>query len=232
VLVPTTNLIVSPGPDARSVRTQAAEVLRVPPGWVLLPPGDAGLTRRVKAAGPTWAVQEKIGRRMFSRGVWAAGDVVARVRNELAAERETPEYARRREAAARRRDVEQGEYVREFKRAVLRYLNFAPRFTSLADQLAQAVTDHATPVGSGTVARTERIPVEQRAEAAVIAWMRHRTTAYEHIAIPRVKGKRREVRRMLAARSKTLLDSYRTGRGADRENCPLQRALSRVESAA
>ena len=29
-----------------------------------------------------------------------------------------------------------------------------------------AVTDHATPVGSGTVARTKRIPVEQRAEAA------------------------------------------------------------------
>jgi hypothetical protein len=49
----------------------------------------------------------------------------------------------------------------------------------LANQMAWAVTDHATPVGSGTVARTKRIPVEQRAEAAVIAWMRHQTTGYD-----------------------------------------------------
>jgi hypothetical protein len=51
------------------------------------------------------------------------------------------------------------------------------------------VTDHATPVGSGTVARTKRIPVEQRAEAAVIAWMRHQTTGYDGMVIPRIKGK-------------------------------------------
>jgi hypothetical protein len=59
---------------------------------------------------------------------------------------------------------------------------------SLDRVLAQAVTDHATPVGSGTVARTKRIPVEQRAEAAVIAWMRHQTTGYDGMVIPRVKG--------------------------------------------
>ena len=32
--------------------------------------------------------------------------------------------------------------------------------------MARAVTQHATPIGSSTVARTKRIPVEQRAEAA------------------------------------------------------------------
>lgn len=220
------NRVVAPGSEPRSVRAAGGETLPVPADWVLVPPGDAGLTRRVKAAGPTWTVQEKVGRRTFSRGVWAAGGVVERVRGELAEERATPEYARRREAASRRRDVEQKEYVGAFKHAVLNYLGFAPCFATLADQLAEAVTDHATPVGSGTVARTERISVEQRAEAAVIAWMRHRTTAYDHMAIPRVKGKRREVRRMLAGRSKALLDAYRTGRGVDRETCPLQRALS------
>ena len=52
-----------------------------------------------------------------------------------------------------------------------------------------------------TVTRTKRIPVEQRAEAAVIAWMRHQTTGYDGMVIPRVKGKRREIRRMLARRS-------------------------------
>ena len=31
------------------------------PGWALLPPGDAGLTRRVKAAGPAWTVVERKG---------------------------------------------------------------------------------------------------------------------------------------------------------------------------
>ena len=90
--------------------------------------------------------------------------------------------------------------------------------------MARAVTDHATPVGSGTVARTKRIPVEQRAEAAVIAWMRHQTTGYEGMVIPRVKGKRREVRRMLAARSKELLARYRRGEPAT-EGCPLLAAL-------
>ena len=45
-----------------------ATILTVPEGWVLLPPGDAGLTRRVKAAGDHWVVQEKVGRKMFSQG--------------------------------------------------------------------------------------------------------------------------------------------------------------------
>ena len=244
--MPTQTRVVSPGPDGQTVRTEGGQVLRVPDGWTLLPPGDAGVTRRVKAAGPTWTVQEKVGRRTFSRGVWAPAATVERVRTDLAVERATPEYAKRREADAQRRERDQADYVQTFKRAVLDYLNFDPRFAPLADELAQAVTDHATPVGSGTVARTERIPVADRAEAAVIAWMRHRTTAYDNMQIPRVKGKRREIRRMLAARSKALLDAYRTGRGAgtsggtsadrtpcaDDGACPLRRALKRVEAAA
>jgi hypothetical protein len=75
------------------------------------------------------------------------------------------------------------------------------------------------------VARTKRIPVERRAEAAVIAWMRHRTTGYESMMIPRVKGQRREVRRMLARRSHELLDRYRRGEAAP-EGCPLRKALA------
>lgn len=74
------------------------------------------------------------------------------------------------------------------------------------------------------MARTKRIPVEQRAEAAVIAWMRHQTTAYESMAIPRVKGKRREVRRMFAQRSKELLARFRRGEAVG-EDCPLKKAL-------
>ena len=87
------------------------------------------------------------------------------------------------------------------------------------------MTDRATPVGSGTVARTRRIPVGRRAEAAVIAWLRHQTTGYDGMTIPRVKGKRREVRRMLARRSQELLARYRRGEPVP-EGCPLRKALA------
>lgn len=100
-----------------------------------------------------------------------------------------------------------------------------PGDSVLTRQLAEAVTHHATPVGSGTVAGTKRIPVEQRAEAAVIAWMRHRTTGYDGMVIPRVRGKRREVRRMLARRSHDLLERYRRGETIP-ETCPLMKALA------
>jgi hypothetical protein len=223
--MPLQTRIVSPGPDPRAVRTADGQILHAPSDWTLVPPGDAGLTRRIKAAGPTWTVQEKRGRKTFSKGVWAAGAHVEAARVALAVERATPQYAKRREADARRRENEQADYVTEFRSAVLAYLAFHSRHARLADALAQAVADHATPVGSGTVARTERIPVAQRAEAAVIAWMRHKTTAYETMAIPRVKGKRREIRRMLAGRSKALLEAYRAGRVVDAAACPLQRAL-------
>ena len=46
------SLTVSPTSDPRRVRAADGSILSVPAGWALLPPGDAGLTRRVKAAGP------------------------------------------------------------------------------------------------------------------------------------------------------------------------------------
>jgi hypothetical protein len=58
------------GPTLNTVRAADGTVLVAPEGWVLLPPGDAGLIRRGKAAGEHWVVQEKVGRRKFSRGVW------------------------------------------------------------------------------------------------------------------------------------------------------------------
>jgi hypothetical protein len=193
---------------------------------VLLPPGDAALTRRVKAAGDHWVVQEKKGRKIFSRGVWASAVTIEKIRAELEAERSTEGYTKRKAADARRRDKAQMEYVGDFHKAVVEFLAFHPNYTDLAERLARAVTDHATPVGSGTVARTKRIPVEQRAEAAVIAWMRHQTTAYDSMKIARVKGKRREVRRMLAQRSQELLSRYRRGEAVG-EECLLKKALVR-----
>jgi hypothetical protein len=218
----------APGPSERTVRDAQGRVLNVPAGWVLLPPGDAALTRRVKAAGDHWLVQEKKGRKLFSRGLWAPPATIEQIQTELAAERSTETFARRKAADARRRETAQTEYVEDFTQALLAYLDFHPAHAPLADQLARAVSNHATPVGSGTVARTKRIPIERRAEAAVIAWMRHQTTGYDSMPIPRVKGKRREVRRMLAQRSKELLARYRRGDAASANDCPLQQALVKL----
>ena len=59
-----------------------------------MPPGDAALTRRVKEAGDHWVVQEKKGRKVFSRGVWAPAATIDRIRAELEAERSTEGYAK------------------------------------------------------------------------------------------------------------------------------------------
>lgn len=230
--MPEQTRIVSPGPADGCVRTPTGEVLQPPGDWMLLPPGDAALTRRVKALGPTWTVQEQRGRKTFSRGVWAPSANVERIRAELAAERSTPGYAKKRATATRRRERQQTDYVEDFHAAVLACLAFDPMHADLAERLAQAVTEHATPVGSGTVARTQRIPIERRAEAAVIAWLRHATTGYDHMAIPRMKGKRREVRRLLAEQSRKLLQAYRTSAAVDPAACPLWRALVKSPSTA
>lgn len=218
--------VFRPGPTEDVVLDDDGTALQVPAGWSRLPPGDAGLTRRVKSKGEHWVVQEKRGRKVFSKGVWAPTQHIQRARAELEQERSTEQYAKRRAADSQRRAKAQEDYVVEFSSAVLQYLNFHPSHTQLAQRMAKVVVEHATPVGSGTVARTQRIPVEQRAEAAVIAWMRHQTTAYDSLTIPRVKGKRREVRRMLAARSKELLAEYRRGTSFS-GTCPLIQALTK-----
>jgi len=111
---------------------------------------------------------------------------------------------------------------------VFSFLDFALPYRDLALRLSALVAEHATPVGSGTVARTERIPIEQRAEAAVIAWLRHQTTAYDQMKISRQRGRRRETRRMLAEQSRALLEAYRRGGVVNPETCPLQTALRSI----
>lgn len=223
--MPTQTRDVSPGQHERQVQTTQGQTLEVPSGWVLLAPGDAALSRRVKAEGPCWCVKEKRGRKVFSRGIWAPRERIERLTRELSIERENPAYQRKLDAGRERRAQEQRVYAGDFEAAVLGFLSFAERHRALARQLAQAIAEHAAPVGSGTVARTRRIPIEQRAEAATIAWLRHQTTGYDGMTIPRVKGMRREVRRMLAQRSRELLAAYRQGKAVDAALCPLARAL-------
>lgn len=217
---------VRPFSKPRHVLTADARVLAVPGGWELLPPGDAALSRRIKQDGPTWTVVEIKGRKRFSRGIWAPADRIAKLKSALADERADPAYERKLEAGRKRRAEEQVAYEKDFQAAVMTFLAFHPDYRIEQELMARLITRHAVPVGSGTVARTERIPIEERAEAATIAWMRHQTTGYDEMVIPRVKGERREVRRMLARRSHQLLERYRAGHVVDRASCPLARALA------
>jgi hypothetical protein len=175
----------------------------------------------VKLAGPSWAIIERRGRKAFSKGLWAPRENIQAARAALEAERGSKAYAAKRAASTARREREQSAYVVSFEVEVLSFLRFAERYASLARYVARAVTAHATPVGSGTVARTQRISVERRAEAAVIAWMRHQTTAYDNMTIRRVAGERREVRRELASLSRAVLDLHRRDAAHARAACPL-----------
>ena len=201
------------------------EYVTVPDSWAFVPSGDPGLTRRLKASGECWIVVYKRKNRIESKGLWTEASRIKQIKAELEEERSSPEYIKKLEAARRARIAKQDAYVVEFRQAVVNFLNFAPCYEEMAWDIADAVTDQSVPVGSGTVARTERIPVEKRAEAAVIAWMRHQTTAYDHMQIARIRGERRNVRRELAAQSRKLLEKYRNGEPVDPETCPLAKAL-------
>jgi hypothetical protein len=219
------SLTLAPTADPRVFLAPDGARLSPPADWICLPPGDAAVTRRVKLAGPSWAVVEKRGRKTFSRGLWAPRANVEAVRAAVEAERSTESYARKRKAELSRRERSQTTYVATFEHEVLTFLRFSPRWSALGAALAKRVADHATPVGSGTVARTKRISVAERAEAAVIAWMRHQTTAYDSLKIARVAGKRREVRRGLAQVSRAVLDLHRRDASHAPRACPLCSAL-------
>ncbi|KAF0188332.1 MAG: hypothetical protein FD168_1856 [Desulfobulbaceae bacterium] len=216
--------IVSPGRTAGTVLSETGTPLVPPEDWAFLPAGDAAITKGVKARGVTWVVRERRGRREISKGIWAAAAHILASQVEVEAKRSNPEYDRRRAKELDRREAKQKTYVQQFLEEVVSFLGFHPRYQVEANLLAEKVTAHATPVGSGTVARTSRIPVARRAEAAVIAWMRHQTTAYDVMSIARIKGKRREIRGQLAAQSVSLLQAYRQGWDIA-ETCPLKIAL-------
>lgn len=218
-------LEVRPGPTERQVLAEHGARLTVPADWGLLPPGDAALSRRIKQDGPSWTVIEVKGRKRFSRGIWAPAARIEALQAELLVERQDPSYEKRLAAGRQRRAAVQETYAEDFRGAVRRFLDFHDRYEAEAAVLADLITEHAVPVGSGTVARTRRIPIEQRAAAATIAWLRHQTTGYDDMVIAHVKDRRREVRRQLAQRSHQLLVQYRSGQSVDPARCPLQKAL-------
>ncbi len=200
----------------------------VPPvGWIFLPAGDAAVTRKVTSKGLYWKVVFRKGRRIMSKGVWAPEEIVKHAVEDVRAMRSGMEYQSRLESGRRYRQKKQEAYRILFYEEVKKFLSFHMKFREMEEIFAGAVTEHAVPVGSGTVARTEMIPVQERASRAVIAWMRHKTTAYDTMTIPRIKGMRRETRRLLAKKSSEVLESYRRGDDPS-PKCPLKTAIDNL----
>jgi hypothetical protein len=59
--------------------------------------------------------------------------------------------------------------------------------------------------------------------------MRHQTTLYDEMKIARIKGERREVRRMLAEQSRRLLRQYREGIAVPPGKCEMRKALAKKQ---
>lgn len=215
--------IVKPGPNGKLIG-EYGETLSPPVGWSFLPAGDAGITRKVTAKGEFWRVQIKKGKRLTSKGVWAPTLHIQEAKNLVETIRSTDEYAQKREYQLKRRDIKQEEYTSDFTKSIKNYLNFHAKYVELENVMAKRVCAHAIPIGSGTVARTSLIPIEDRASRAVIAWMRHQTTFYDQLKIPHIKGERRAVRREFAQQSVKLLNKYRDGKMIT-PTCPLFIAL-------
>lgn len=205
--------------------------LALPEGWCFVPSGDPALTRRLKQTAEYWVVVRKRRNRKEGVGLCVPAPVFESVNARLLTERATEDPVMKQAAALRRRQHKQDKDTIEFRDAVRLYLNFHQHWKSLEAQLADAVTQHAIPIGSGTVARTRTIPIQERAEAAVIAWMRHNTSKYDEMYIPHMKGKRREVRHDINSISRDILRHYRTEPDFNNAACPLAIALRRCEPA-
>lgn len=148
-----------------------------PAGWDSQEPGDPFITRQIKQMGPYWVALRA------RKGYTETLGILAPAANIEAARRLAQETAARR-SAARARSQEQRarretSYRQVFAEAVLRYLDFAPRYRALARKIAEAVAAHATAVSSGRVGRTAKLSLEDKAELAARAYIRHRYTKYE-----------------------------------------------------
>ena len=154
--------------------------IEIPPGWELLPRGDTFLTRRVKVAGPYWLAWSPRSRtRPHRRAIGVVAPKTAIDEARAAAEATATQRAAQRRSGANQRDRHEATYRSELAAAIVVYLDFAPRHAQLANEIAERAATRAGEVGSGRVGRTRLLTLEQRAELAARADIRHNHTSYE-----------------------------------------------------
>tara|TARA_B110000908_G_scaffold164815_1_gene213355 strand:- start:631 stop:1308 length:678 start_codon:yes stop_codon:yes gene_type:complete len=211
----------------RRLKDKTGSFFSVPAGWENLPAGDASVTRKMKSLGPTWTVQEKKGRKAFSHGVWAAKEQIEEAKILVEAQRADPKHQKKLAQLKVRREEKETVFGENFQQEIIEFLNFDQKHHLLVEQLSKLVKEHAVPVGSGTVARSSSVTLDDKAALAVMAWMRHQTSTYDSTSVARIKGARRELRQQIARQSERILAKYRSGEDVDFGGCPLYKALHR-----
>jgi hypothetical protein len=152
----------------------------MPEGWEFLPTGDAFVTRRVKAAGDYWLVWRPRSRSVPHRrllGLLAPTAAIEAARAEAEATLEV--RSARQAQGARYRARREDDYRGELAEAIVAFLDFVPEHAELAATIAADAAGRAGEVGSGRVGRTRKLSLDQRAELAARALIRHRHTDYE-----------------------------------------------------
>jgi len=146
-------------------------------GWESLPPGDAFVTRQVKLMGPHWVAKNAAKGYTKTLGIWAPKENIEaaqRLAEETSAQREA-----KRVVSRTQRQKQEAKYREQFAEAVSEYLDFAPKHEQLAHDIAKAVAERATEVGSERVGRTRKLSLEEKARLAARAHIRHNCTKYE-----------------------------------------------------
>lgn len=147
-----------------------------PDGWVFVPAGDAFLTREIKK-GPHWVLLKRRKGYTATLGVFCPEASLKHAQAKALETREVREA--RRPAAERSRARAEERYRTDLESAVMAFLAFAPEHAALAREIARGAVAQATPVGSGRVGRTRTLSLEERAELAARAYIRHKHTDYE-----------------------------------------------------
>lgn len=151
--------------------------LESPQGWEFLPRGDAFETRQVKRLGLHWVVVMRRKDYTETLGLLAPATSIEAARglaSETAARREAT-----RAVSRERREKQEQVYGWQFAEAVLRFLDFAPRYRALAQRIAEGAAQRSTEVSSGRVGRTAKLSLEEKAALAARAYIRHHHTKYE-----------------------------------------------------
>ena len=156
-------------------------IIQVPEGWDLLEPGDALLTRRVKAHGKYWEYYHEYKTKSYDKklGIFTPANIIEEEHRKISDERSTKEYKQRLESSRKSRKKKESKYREEFSEACFRFLNFIPEHEELAHKIAEEAASQAMTVGSGRVGRTSKLTLEQKAELAIRACIRHEYTNYE-----------------------------------------------------
>ncbi|MDE1822524.1 MAG: DUF2293 domain-containing protein [Euryarchaeota archaeon] len=150
--------------------------VEVPKGWVFLPSGDAFVTRQTKM-GLHWVLLKRRKGYTATLGILCPEESVQQAKAKAAQTQGAREAQR--ETGKRSRARAEERYRTQLEQAILSFLAFAPKHEPLAREIARGAVSQATPVGSGRVGRTKKLALEERAELAARAYIRHKHTDYE-----------------------------------------------------